>query len=638
MAHQAQIGYCEKIKYQFPKYFKGKKVLDAGSCDINGNNRYLFEDCEYVGVDVAPGKNVDVVAKIHELDYPDETFDVIISTECFEHDMYWKQSLWNILRMLKKGGLFLFTCATTGRAEHGTARSGAEFSNTSKIEGWQDYYQNLTETDIKNEIDAGCMFETFRFETNNVNHDLYFYGVARSDESPTPEVALLCMSFIPDNKYHAIINTMEQSYPHDKLHLVILHQPPYPMHILNHELDFSLIELNVPYDWCAAWMFKLETCLEYCKAHDIKYMAWWDEDDRFPYDYIEDAMCDLLASDSDIVTNIDNWHIKADSIMVETYLNTIGNMVGKVEVFDKAFQELKKRYPTGIKADGEYNVPDMAIDFDYFQMLKKGNIGTHGKLRYYRFHSRTNTKYMRDPKWNVDVKYLENGYIYIEKKETMFVTFYTPNYAKFLPQFKDYMDRYNRKYVAYAAPEKGNWHLNDAMKPSYILQALNEYPDYNVVWLDIDTHIHDDLPIFDNIKCDIAAYRFQMYSKANQWMSKIYKYVTDWAWSAGTIFFANNAKVKEFCRLWIEDCEKDPYKKVGDQANFNNTVFGYADKLGIVLVDLPSSYCYHDVSYMTVHDRPNWVHISHKCEAQYTRDNRPRTPSTHDRYKNAGLI
>lgn len=52
MAHQEQVRFCESVREKFPSLFVGKKVLDAGSLDINGNNRYLFTDCEYVGIDV----------------------------------------------------------------------------------------------------------------------------------------------------------------------------------------------------------------------------------------------------------------------------------------------------------------------------------------------------------------------------------------------------------------------------------------------------------------------------------------------------------------------------------------------------------------------------------------------------------
>ena len=81
--------FCKNI---FPEYFVNIKVLDVGSGDINGNNRFLFENCEYNGNDVIKAPNVTIVSKTKDLKFEDNYFDVIISTECFEHDPEYKQS------------------------------------------------------------------------------------------------------------------------------------------------------------------------------------------------------------------------------------------------------------------------------------------------------------------------------------------------------------------------------------------------------------------------------------------------------------------------------------------------------------------------------------------------------------------
>lgn len=179
MAHKAQRQFCLRVKEHLTPHFSGVRVLDVGSLDINGNNRYLFEDASYLGIDVAEGRNVDQVALAHELDEPDESFDVIISTECFEHDMYFSRSLKNIVRMLKSGGLFLFTCATTGRKEHGTAGADpADSPLTSQLDNqWSAYYKNLSEEDIREAINVDDIFRQYHFEVNKGLFDLYFWGL-----------------------------------------------------------------------------------------------------------------------------------------------------------------------------------------------------------------------------------------------------------------------------------------------------------------------------------------------------------------------------------------------------------------------------------------------------------------------------
>ena len=179
MAHPAQTNFCKLIKNKFKDHFENKRVLDCGSLDINGNNKFLFDNCEYIGIDVWEGNNVDVVTTIHEYNEPDESFDTIISTECFEHDKYYKQSLKNIVRLLKPGGLFLFTCATHGRIEHGTVRTSPMNSATSNIEGWENYYKNLSQKDIEEVINVKDIFVEYQFKLNSSPHDLYFWGIKK---------------------------------------------------------------------------------------------------------------------------------------------------------------------------------------------------------------------------------------------------------------------------------------------------------------------------------------------------------------------------------------------------------------------------------------------------------------------------
>jgi hypothetical protein len=181
MAHKEQIDFCKKVKAKFPDAFAHKWVLDCGSLDINGNNRYLFEHGVYMGLDIGHGANVDIVSPIHQFNCKNEMFDTVISTECFEHDMYYIESVWNIIRMLKGGGLFVFTCATNGRAEHGTARScpGSAPLLQNQNALWANYYKNLTHEDFESRIDFKQAFSQFEWEYNNISHDIYFYGIKR---------------------------------------------------------------------------------------------------------------------------------------------------------------------------------------------------------------------------------------------------------------------------------------------------------------------------------------------------------------------------------------------------------------------------------------------------------------------------
>ena len=178
MAHTEQQAYCRYVKNKYPEFFTNKKILDIGSLDINGNNKILFENCDYTGLDVAEGPNVDIVSVGHLYDAPDEYYDTIISTEVFEHDMFYEKTIKNIIRMLKPGGAFIFTCASTGRPEHGTIKSDGSVAAPLLIkisEEWANYYKNLTCQDFSS-------IETFQKNfpigtCEPYNHDLYFFGI-----------------------------------------------------------------------------------------------------------------------------------------------------------------------------------------------------------------------------------------------------------------------------------------------------------------------------------------------------------------------------------------------------------------------------------------------------------------------------
>jgi SAM-dependent methyltransferase len=180
MAHPQQQAFCESVKKRFPQYFSGTMVLDIGSLDINGNNQVLFDaDSLYLGIDVAAGRNVDIVCPAHELGLPAATFDTVVSTECLEHDMHWIQSLQNAIRMLRPGGLLLITCATTGRPEHGTRRTTPHDAPLlAKVnDEWADYYCNLDENDIRAKIDVAELFQFAEFSIGEETHDLYFFAI-----------------------------------------------------------------------------------------------------------------------------------------------------------------------------------------------------------------------------------------------------------------------------------------------------------------------------------------------------------------------------------------------------------------------------------------------------------------------------
>jgi SAM-dependent methyltransferase len=85
------------------------RVLELGARARSGNvyRTRLGSHVAYVGFDLVPGRNVDVVGDAHDVShqFPQESFDVVFSVSLFEHlAMPWKVVL-EINRLLRPGGL-----------------------------------------------------------------------------------------------------------------------------------------------------------------------------------------------------------------------------------------------------------------------------------------------------------------------------------------------------------------------------------------------------------------------------------------------------------------------------------------------------------------------------------------------------
>ena len=180
--HDQARDFTLFVKRILSNYFMNKCVLDVGSGDINGNNRFLFENCDYNGNDVIQADNVTIVSKTKDLPFMDNTFDTIVSTECFEHDPEYKESLIKIYNMLKPNGLFCFTCASTDRGEHGTRRTSPQcsYGTIGNLSDMQDYYKNLTEIDLNDVLPLNGLFSVWDTYYNNESKDLYFVGIKNS--------------------------------------------------------------------------------------------------------------------------------------------------------------------------------------------------------------------------------------------------------------------------------------------------------------------------------------------------------------------------------------------------------------------------------------------------------------------------
>jgi SAM-dependent methyltransferase len=119
MMHPSAFQIGKKI---FDIYWKNefKRILDVGARDVNGSLRaFCPSGAEYVGVDLEAGPGVDIVLKDpYDYPFPNEHFDLVVSTSCFEHDgMFWLGFL-EQLRVLSHSGTLYINAPSNG-AYHG---------------------------------------------------------------------------------------------------------------------------------------------------------------------------------------------------------------------------------------------------------------------------------------------------------------------------------------------------------------------------------------------------------------------------------------------------------------------------------------------------------------------------------------
>lgn len=120
--HRSSYLRMEYLVRHYEEYFvsseKEIRVLDIGSYDMGGTYKRIFQDARYyyVGMDMAEGPNVDITPGdvYHWEEIADETFDLVISGQAFEHIEYPWLTIKEIARVLKPSGFCIIIAPNSG--------------------------------------------------------------------------------------------------------------------------------------------------------------------------------------------------------------------------------------------------------------------------------------------------------------------------------------------------------------------------------------------------------------------------------------------------------------------------------------------------------------------------------------------
>lgn len=110
--HESSMTEMKKFIDSYVK--DGDRILDVGSQVVSGQKlsyrQLIPKGCEYKGLDIVKGRNVDIVVKHpYKWHVNDNAFSIVISGQAFEHIEYPWLTMQEIYRILRPGG---FCCIT----------------------------------------------------------------------------------------------------------------------------------------------------------------------------------------------------------------------------------------------------------------------------------------------------------------------------------------------------------------------------------------------------------------------------------------------------------------------------------------------------------------------------------------------
>lgn len=164
----AGLMHAEALAYvagQAQAHGPYKTVVEIGSRDVNGTPRALFPGAAYLGVDLAAGPGVDVVADAAGW-RPDEPVEAVLCLEVLEHATDPAALIDTAWDSLRPGGRLIVTAATDPRPPH----SGHDGGPLQPGE----WYQNVPPAQLALALDR---FIEVEIEIDDARGDIYASAV-----------------------------------------------------------------------------------------------------------------------------------------------------------------------------------------------------------------------------------------------------------------------------------------------------------------------------------------------------------------------------------------------------------------------------------------------------------------------------
>ena len=120
--HQSSIENMQKCYQRFVKkrVWLGREkinVIDIGGANLNGSYADIFSgrEFEYKAIDIAKGEGVDVVVEDpYSLSFEDQSIDIVVSGQAFEHMEFFWLLFSEMVRVLKADGILILIAPSAG--------------------------------------------------------------------------------------------------------------------------------------------------------------------------------------------------------------------------------------------------------------------------------------------------------------------------------------------------------------------------------------------------------------------------------------------------------------------------------------------------------------------------------------------
>ena len=164
----------------------------------------------------------------------------------------------------------------------------------------------------------------------------------------------------------------------------------------------------------------------------------------------------------------------------------------------------------------------------------------------------------------------------------MVVSFYTrgTGYEKEAERLVKELHLFGLEHDIQGISSFGSWQLNTQYKAEFIATMMKKYPDRNILWLDVDSSIHQYPEVFDNAEFDLGVHRID-------WAKYTHGRRKDHQLANAVIYLKNVEVVREFVRAWVNRNKELPDRI--EMQTMADVLAKWEGKLNYH--NIPASYC-----------------------------------------------